>query len=614
MTTILVRRPDVGTLSIAAAVVLGLQAFRVFTTHMFWVVGETSDRVLLAAIVFGSVILWGLAGPLVLALGLRRARRLSVVLLAGAAVIGQISGSPEIDVWIGAIGTVAFGWVLALWVSSVGRAAGQGMALALMADVAIRAAFRTVDAPLTDSPWAAGIVALLALLAFGGGWRAASKESDFGGPIRCLSLLGIGPALMLFMAFSGNFGQVASPSGLDLRAALIWVGGATTLGLLWSSVSVKSSRVVSYLHVISAAVLMIVGVWLTGAVPDSTFPGLALVGLALPVAVTALFPEARIVQRSLWSVIAVTLSGVVLVALLFIFYSFYAPSWVLPATVLAVIVLSLFGALNRYREAGKRLVPVFAPLLFLPPLIAGLLSGAPSSESESIAADATLSVLTYNIRQGFGTTGRFDLEAVAQEIEERPTDVVALQEVGRGWVISGAVDTLAWLSHRLDMPAYYGANLGDLWGNAVLTRLPVFGVLNTHYQIEGRVPRGYQRVGIQTTGAPITILHSHLDHEDDGETVRSTQVVRMLEDWGQAPRTILLGDLNASPGSIPIRTLANAGFVDANPNGPLTYRADDPTDRIDYIFVTPDLIVKESQTRESLASDHFPVWASLTGT
>ena len=122
---------------------------------------------------------------------------------------------------------------------------------------------------------------------------------------------------------------------------------------------------------------------------------------------------------------------------------------------------------------------------------------------------------------------------MAQEIEKRPTDIVGLQEVGRGWVISGAVDTMAWLSLRLDMPAYYGANLGDLWGNAVLTRLPVFGVANTHFNSEGRVPRGFQRIGIQTTGAPITILHTHLDHEDDGDTVRAAQVVRILEDWGE---------------------------------------------------------------------------------
>ena len=614
MTTIMVRRPDVGTLSIAAAVVLGLQAFRVFTSHMFWVVGETSDRVLLAAIVFGAVILWGLAGPLARFLGIGHARRISIVLLAGLAVAGQVSGSPAADMWIGGVGTVAFGWVLALWVASVGRAAGQGLALAFTADVAIRGVFRTVDAPFSDSPWATGIVALLALLALGGGWRAAGRTAEFGGPLRSIPLVGLGSALLVFMAFSGNFGQTAAPSGLDLRASLIWVGAAATAGLAWSSASAQSGRGMSFIHVVVASIAMALGAWLAGSAPTSTFPGLVLVGLGLPVVATALFPEDRKPRTSAWSVSNVTVGGVVLVALLFIFYSFYAPPWVLPGSVAVTVVLALASSLSRHQIPRKRLIPVWAPLLILPPFIVGLMSGAPSSDSAPIAAGANLNVMTYNIRQGFGSSGRFDLEALAREVEKRPTDIVGLQEVGRGWVISGAVDTLAWLSLRLDMPAYYGANLGDLWGNAVLTRLAVFGASNTHFNSEGRVPRGFQRISLQTSGAPITILHTHLDHEDDGDTVRNAQVVRMLEDWGEAPRTILLGDLNSTPDSVAIRTLANAGLVDVSPEGPLTYPANEPEDRIDYIFVTADLTVKETETRESMASDHLPVWASLAGT
>ena len=71
--------------------------------------------------------------------------------------------------------------------------------------------------------------------------------------------------------------------------------------------------------------------------------------------------------------------------------------------------------------------------------------------------------------------------------------------------------------------------------------------------------------------------------------------------------------MNSKPDSVAIRTLANAGFVDVSPDGPLTYPAAGPEERIDYIFVTPDLTVIEAETRQSLASDHLPVWASLAG-
>ena len=72
--------------------------------------------------------------------------------------------------------------------------------------------------------------------------------------------------------------------------------------------------------------------------------------------------------------------------------------------------------------------------------------------------------------------------------------------------------------------------------------------------------------------------------------------------------------MNSKPDSVAIRTLANAGFVDVSPNGPLTFPATEPRERIDYIFVTGDLSVNEAETRQSLASDHLPVWASLAGT
>ena len=59
--------------------------------------------------------------------------------------------------------------------------------------------------------------------------------------------------------------------------------------------------------------------------------------------------------------------------------------------------------------------------------------------------------------------------------------------------------------------------------------------------------------------------------------MRASQVVRILEDWGNAPRTILLGDLNSKPDSVAIRTLANAGFVDVSRDGALTFPAAEPT-------------------------------------
>ena len=62
-------------------------------------------------------------------------------------------------------------------------------------------------------------------------------------------------------------------------------------------------------------------------------------------------------------------------------------------------------------------------------------------------------------------------------IEEQQPDIVALQEVTRGWVIYGSFDMLVWLSQRLDMPYVYGPAADSVWGNAILSRYPMSGAL-----------------------------------------------------------------------------------------------------------------------------------------
>ena len=142
-----------------------------------------------------------------------------------------------------------------------------------------------------------------------------------------------------------------------------------------------------------------------------------------------------------------------------------------------------------------------------------------------------LRVVAYNIRQGFGVEGRFDLEAVARTLEDNPADVIALQEVGRGWVISGAVDTLTWLSQRLDMPYAYGPTAADLWGNAVLTRMPMRSAVH-HFDNPGRIPRGAVAVEIDAPGLTYTVINAHLDHETDGGPTREDQARTLLDIWG----------------------------------------------------------------------------------
>lgn len=603
----------------AVVFVLGFQAVRVFTTQTFWVLGETSDRVILLLVVVGVFAAWSLAGLLALALGLRWARFASVLVLSGAAVIGQLVVDPMADIILGAAGTIAFGWVLALSVASLGQAAGYGAAVAFAVDVAIRSIFVTIDAPFSSSPLAVIFVLTMAVLVLVGGHVTALEPGRFSGLRKSSSLLGVGPAMVVFMAYSGNFGQAAAPDAVDLRATMIWVAVGAVVGLAWAGLAVTSGQLGARMHVMIGAGALALGAILVGSVPGFNVVGIAVIGLGLSVIMTSLFSSDQQDGTAAWTISSLTISGLMFVVLLFVFYSFYGPTWVLPAALIGVAVPALGAELfRRDRAWSVRFAPKHRGLsvwrvevlCFLPSLLVGLMS-APPAPQPLTATSADVRVVTYNIRQGFGASNRFDLEAVARELEQHPAEIVALQEVGRGWVISGAADSLAWLSKRLDMPAYFGANAGDLWGNAVLTSLPVEKVQNTHFNLKGRVPRGFQTLNLEGLGTSVTIINTHLDHEDDGAPTRASQVVRILESWNQGPRTLLVGDMNAEAGTAVIRTLDKAGYSDSNPDGPMTYPSGGPIERIDYIFSTADLVSAETLTGDSTASDHLLVWARI---
>ena len=609
----------VTTLAVAAATVLGLESVRVFTTHVVWSLGETSNRTVLGLVALGGFLAAGLAWPLARGLGPRRARLVAFGLLAAAAVVGQISMWPWVDFGAGLAGTVAFGWTLILVISAAGRAGAVGVALALALDIMIRAALVTVDAPVAHAPTAAAVVAALAAGVALAARSVAGADLPLPAMARGWRVLSVGPGLALFMIVTGNFGQAAVPAGVDFRAAALWLGAGAAVGVLWTALHAASARPAARAHLLVAVLALAAGCALFAARPGVAAPAAALMGAGLPLVVGTCFAGGGTGRGVAPSATYGTLSLLLFTGLAFSFYSFYGPAWVMPVAVGITIAAALLSAAFPAKSAGDAVdlpprllaggAAVLAAVICLPTAVAAV--GVEPPVATGPADETSISVMTYNIRQGFGLEGRFDLEAVARTIEDNQADIVALQEVGRGWMISGGVDTLTWLSQRLELPYVYGANGGDLWGNAILSRIPM-RARNEPLDNPGRVPRGVLRADFELPDTRLTVFNTHLDHEDDGRPTRLAQVGRIIELWGGWPRTLLVGDLNAKPEDPELSRLQEAGFRDADLTGLPTAPADHPTKRIDYVLATPDFRLRGIRRPSTEASDHLPVWVRLT--
>ncbi|MDE2992133.1 MAG: endonuclease/exonuclease/phosphatase family protein [Chloroflexota bacterium] len=607
------RSPPAALLSIAFALLLGFQAIRVFTTHTVWLIGETSSREVLGIVVLGGFAAAILGWPLIRAFGNQAASLWSLRLLAAAAAVGQISAVPGVDFAAGLVGTIALGWFLA-FLPALGSAAPMALALALALDLTVRIGFITIDAPFAHHPAASAVVAIAVAIVALGAPSIARQAKQLPGWRNAWPLIGLGPGLVAFLILSGNLGQVMVGADLDFRAAGLALAIGAAVGIVWTSALIRVGPAHRRILLGVAAVVLVAGFVLFDARSPAAGLGAAAVAAALPVVLVPMVQRSDGSNRVAPTVVSVTIGLLLLVVLLFVFYSFYGPDWVLWAAVIATALVGVGGSLKRppevedERRARRRPwpAPIVAAGLVLLPAVA--VAGTAAPPDAGFAESDGLRVVTYNIRQGFGVEGRFDLEAVAQTLENDAADVIALQEVGRGWVISGAADTLTWLSQRLDMPYVYGAGAGDLWGNAVLTRLPVQSTVH-HFDNPGRIPRGALELAIDAHGMTYTLINTHLDHDDDGGPTREDQARSLLDIWGGRSHTLLVGDLNAEADARSMQLAFRAGFLDPDAGGPPTFPAD--AERIDYVLHTPDLSVVEVRRPITAASDHEPVWVKL---
>ena len=230
-----------------------------------------------------------------------------------------------------------------------------------------------------------------------------------------------------------------------------------------------------------------------------------------------------------------------------------------------------------------------------------------------------LRVLCYNIHYGQGNDGRYDLERLAAVIAAAKPDLVALQEVDVGVNRSGRVHQAQRLGELTDMKVRFGPTQhydGGLYGNAVLTRLPILDVVIHPLPYTEATPQRvtYPRGAIAVTvrgpdGEPLRFVSTHFQHNVPEDRVAEAKAINALFAADDDPvPTILAGDINAVPDSEPVQTLlarwTNAIDEAAAPTVP----SQEPTSRIDYLFYRP-----ASRFRVSVAEVMPSRWPRITG-
>jgi endonuclease/exonuclease/phosphatase family metal-dependent hydrolase len=569
--------------------------------------------------------------------GLRGA---AVVTAGGVALLRaaeQLSSNSDLDLIFAAAGVALFAMFIpiALELARPGRAGETGrFALALLlgvaADTAIHAGSSTLDLSWQRGWLATVVVLLLAIVVLALLWlltKAPKPEKpESWGWARILALAAYGPWLFLQLVIFQNVARMGVITGWSLPVAGLVICLGNVIGLVAAAHAPRAKRFPG-LNIFVGLVFILM-LFLAGI--DGVLGGLiTVIGQVLSFSLLAtIFFALGSWGKETGRMGAPAANGIgqlLFVIIIFVFYvsydmaiGFRAPA-ILPVAAILVTVASF--SVTRGLEPGEDIATELRPaimaalLLLLPAVL--LLTWNTPQPSAPPAENNIIRIMDYNLHNGFNTDGQLDLEALAQVIEAGDADVIGLQEVSRGWVINGSVDMLQWLSQRLDMPYIFGPTEGLLWGNAILSRYPVVSVDTASLPPESqRLRRGYINAEIDAGQRTFHLIDTHLHHLGPDSEMRQQQVPLLVEAWGNAPRTILVGDMNATPDSPEMQILAGAGLVDVGgilgPDPGFTFYSPDPDERIDYIWTSPDIIPTSFDIPRSTASDHLPLVTTIT--
>jgi endonuclease/exonuclease/phosphatase family metal-dependent hydrolase len=467
--------------------------------------------------------------------------------------------------------------------------------------------------------------------------RGRSKAPFLGTPITTSGAprawFTVGPALLLWGLYTGNSAHAGASSGWS------WAGGAAAVSVaafLATAVAAQPRRWTGH-PVVPAAVLVItaaafaygavtvdgvhgVSPWWT--VPAQLLGALALAGCLGWAATTQLQtgavtapPRAPHPYRR-----GLALAGgfLLFMILIFAYYAAYdlgvVNDYVPLVLALVVGILGTVGASRQAPEAtgARPLVGALAAgVVVVLAIVAAPLWRVSVTPPQPAAGG--LRVAAYNIRMGFGLTGRLNVVEQADALRALNPDVIVMSEIDRAWLLNGGHDDLRLIAHRLGLRFVWAPAADEVWGDALLTNLPVTSVRN-HVLPQGG-PTGAQalEVGLRWNNRDITVIATHLQPPKNWEPL--DQVRALADIVRAAPKpAIVAGDLNLQPGEPAWNALTAAGLSDAMAAARPFNTIPTPGDpqQIDQILFAGGFAASDPANPDVPWSDHRPIAITLT--
>jgi endonuclease/exonuclease/phosphatase family metal-dependent hydrolase len=233
-----------------------------------------------------------------------------------------------------------------------------------------------------------------------------------------------------------------------------------------------------------------------------------------------------------------------------------------------------------------------------------------------------MKVMTFNIQHAKNyLEGHIDIPLMAKTIKELGADIIALQEVygiGEKETFNGQAEKIAEILgyHCYFAEAIYINGYGP-YGNAILSRYEILDAKTVKVPPAIPVPGRYfedRCLGVchvNTPNGKLAVFAIHFGLQPEEAVLCAKTVCNTFD---PSVPTVLMGDFNLEPDSEYLDPIRNI-FVDTDKffkgESNLTFPSDKPEIKIDYIFVSPDINVRNVDVPKNIAADHLTIVADI---
>jgi len=227
-----------------------------------------------------------------------------------------------------------------------------------------------------------------------------------------------------------------------------------------------------------------------------------------------------------------------------------------------------------------------------------------------------LKFASYNIHKAVGLDRRRDPDRILSVLHEIDADVIALQECDRRFGQRQSVLPRARIEDSPFRPVQLETRQGSLgWhGNGFLVRQGMEVIETSSLSLPMLEPRGAVRIDLSVEGRRVRVVGMHLDLSGFRRRHQVESVLAHLGDCAPHCPTVVMGDTNEWSSDSGMLRLFRDDWIAAE-CGP-SFPTRRPLARLDRIFASRDWACLDSGVHHSLlasrASDHLPVWASLS--